>query len=48
MQLKKNQEIVPSKRDEALFHCGVSRETPPFLVSLEGVLETLDAPLEVP
>ena len=35
-------------RDEALFRCGNSREIPPFLLSLERVLDILDATQEVP
>ena len=34
-------------RDRTLFHCGVSREIPPSLLSLERVLDTLDATQEV-
>ena len=34
-------------RDEALFRCGNSREIPPFLLSLERVLDTLMASQEV-
>ena len=48
LQLRKNQEILPSTRDEALFCCGVSREIPPSLFSLDRVLGTLDATQEVP
>ena len=47
-QLEKNHEILHSTRDEALFHCGVSREIPPSLLSLDRVLNTLDATQEVP
>ena len=35
-------------RDEALFHCGVWREIPQSLLSLEMVLDTMDATQEVP
>ena len=35
-------------RDVALFHCGVSREIKPSLLSLERVLDTLDATQEFP
>ena len=35
-------------RDEALFCCGVLREISPSLLSLERVLDTLDASQEVP
>ena len=48
LQLEKNQEILPSTRDEALFHCGILREIAPSLLSLERVLDTLDATQEVP
>ena len=41
LQLEKNQEILPSRLDEALFHCGVLRQIPPSLLSLERVLEPL-------
>ena len=47
LQLEKNQEILPSTRDEALFHCGILREFPPFFLSLERVLDTLEATQEV-
>ena len=47
LQLEKNQEILPLTRDEALFRCRVSREIPPSLLSLERVLDTLDATQEV-
>ena len=47
-QLAKNQEIFPATRDEDLFLCGVSREIPPSLLSLERVLDTLEATQEVP
>ena len=43
LELKKNQKILPSTRDEALFHCDVSREIPLSLMSLENVLDTLEA-----
>ena len=35
-------------RDEALFRCGITREIPPSFLSLERVLDTLDATQEVP
>ena len=35
-------------RDEALFHCGISREIPPSHLSPERVLDTLEATQEVP
>ena len=47
-QLEKNQEILPSMRDEALFCCSISREIPPSLLSLQRVLDTLEATQEVP
>ena len=48
LQLEKKQEILPSMRDEAPFHCGISREIPPSLLSLKRVLDTVDAPQEFP
>ena len=48
LQLEKKQEILPSMRDEAPFHCGISREIPPSLLSLKRVLDTVDAPQKVP
>ena len=47
-QFEKNQEILPSTRGEALFRGGVSREFQPFLLSLERVLDTLEATQDVP
>ena len=47
-QLEKNQEILPSMRDEALYLCGISREIPPSLLSLERFLDTLEATQKVP
>ena len=44
----KNQEILSSTRDEALVHCSVLREISPSLLSLERVLDTLEATQEVP
>ena len=35
-------------RDEAFFCCGITREIPPSLLSLERVLDTLEATQEVP
>ena len=35
-------------RDEALFHCRVSRKVPLSLLSLERVLDTFEATQEVP
>ena len=48
LQLEKNLEILPSTRDDALFPSGVSREISPSLLSLEKVLDTLEATQEVP
>ena len=48
LQLEKNQEILPSMQDEALFCCSISREIPPSLLSLKRFLDTLDATQEVP
>ena len=48
LQLEKKQEILPSMRDEAPFPCSVWREIPLTLLSLEVVLDTLDAIQEVP
>ena len=48
MQLEKNQEILPSRRDEALFRCSVSREITPSLWHLERFLHTLAATQDVP
>ena len=39
----KKKEILTSTKDEALFHCGISREIPPSLLSLERVLDTFYA-----
>ena len=47
-QLEKNQEILPSTRDEVLFHCGVSREIPPSFLSLKSVFDTFEATQELP
>ena len=47
-QVEKNQEILPSKPDEAIFHYSVSREIPRSLLSPEKVLDTLEATQEVP
>ena len=46
-QLEKRQEVLPSMRNEALFGCDISRETPHSLLSLKRVLDTLDATQEV-
>ena len=48
LQLEKNQEILLLTRDEAHFPSGVLREIPPSLLSLERVLDTLEATQEVP
>ena len=48
LQLENNQEILTSTRDETLFCCGVLREILPSLLSLERVLDTLDASQEIP
>ena len=45
--LEKNQEILPSTRDEALAHYSISREIPPCLLSLKRVLDTLYTTQEV-
>ena len=47
-QFEKNQEILPSTSDEALFCCSVMREILPFLLSLRSVLGTPYATQEVP
>ena len=47
-QLEENQKILPSKRVEALFCCGIKRYIQPSLLSLERVLDTLEATQEVP
>ena len=39
----KKKEILTSTKDEALFRCGISREIPPSLLSLERVLDTFYA-----
>ena len=44
---RKKQENFPSMRDGVLFHCRVSREIPPSLLSLESVLYTLDTIQEI-
>ena len=46
-QLEKNQEILPSMRDMAHFHCGISRETPPSLLNFERGLDILDVSQEL-
>ena len=45
--LVKNQEILPSMRDMAHFHCGISRETPPSLLNFERGLDILDVSQEL-
>ena len=42
-QLEKNQDILPSTQDEALFCCVSSRKSLPSLLSLERVLDTIEA-----
>ena len=48
LQLEKNQEILCSMQDEAVFCFGFSREIPRFLLSIDSVLDTLEATQEVP
>ena len=47
-QLKKNHEILPSTRDEALFQSSVSRGIPRCLLKRERVQDTLYATQEDP
>ena len=47
-QLKKNHEVPPSSRDEALSQCSISRKIPRFLLKFEMVPDTLDATQKVP
>ena len=47
-QLEKIQEVLPSRRDEAHFHCGISTLITPNLWNLQSVLHTLAATQEVP
>ena len=47
LEIEESQKILPSTRDNALFRCGVLREIPPSLLSLERVLDTLEATQEV-
>ena len=47
-QLEKIQEVLPSRRDEAHFQCGVSRQITPNLWNVQRVLHTLAATQEVP
>ena len=47
-QLEKLQEVLPSRRDEALFRRGVSRLIRPNLWNFQRVLHTLAATQEVP
>ena len=47
-QLEKIQEVLPSRRDEALFRRGVSRLIRPNLWNFQRVLHTLAATEEVP
>ena len=48
LQLENIQEVLPSRRDEAHFHCGVSRLITPNLWNFQRVLHTLAATQEVP
>ena len=48
LQLEKIQEILLSTQDEALFYCGISREIPLSLFTLEMILDTIDATQDVP
>ena len=48
LQLKKNQEVPPSSRVEAVSHCSISREIPRSLLKFATVLDTLDATQIVP
>ena len=41
VQLEKNQEVLPSRPDEALFHQDISREITTSLFNLERVLTFL-------
>ena len=43
----KKKEILTSTKDEALFHCGISREITPSLLNLERVLHTLEVTKEI-
>ena len=45
---REKQDILPSTLDEAIFGCSVLREIPPSLLSLERVLDTLEATQEIP
>ena len=47
-QLEEIQEVLPSPRDEAHFHRGVSRLITPNLYNLQRVLHILAATQEVP
>ena len=47
-QLEKIQEVLPSRRDEAHFRVGVSRQITPNLWNFQRVLHTLAATQEVP
>ena len=47
-QLEKFQEVLPSRRDEALFRRGVSRLIRPNLWNFQRVLHNLAATQEVP
>ena len=45
---REKQEILPSRRDEALLRCSISREITPAFLDLERVFHTLVATQEVP
>ena len=47
-QLQKIQEVLPSRRDEAHFRRGFSRQITPNIWNFQRVLNTLDATQEVP
>ena len=47
-QLEKIQEVLPSRRDEAHIHCGVSRLITCDIWNFQRVLHTLAAPQEFP
>ena len=47
-QLENIQDVLPSRRDEVHFRCGVSRLITPNLWNFQTVLHTLAATLEVP
>ena len=47
-QLEKNQEILPSTKDEAPFCCSILREIPSSLLSFKKVIDNLEGAQEVP